>query len=148
MVDDRPIEDKLLRLMMLAEDASEMKAARSRALKALGIDGHRFVDQFMNGGKAVNGKVYSEAEVLEIRKKSIETGRQLERMARTHAPDDEADWFARAQHCLKFIERFEPRHHEFIEDMAERLRFRNFEQFSERQQKYLSDLWMRARRWQ
>jgi hypothetical protein len=146
MVDNRPVEDKLLRLMMLAEDAGEMKAARGRALAALGINGHKFVDRFMNG-KAANGRVFTEAEMLEIQKKAIESGRQLERMARTHAPDDEADWFERAQHCLKHINRFDPRQREFIEDMAERLRFRSFEQFSERQQKYLSDLWMRARRW-
>jgi hypothetical protein len=144
--DDRPVIDKVMRLMMLTDDAGEMMAARSRVLNLRRCDGHKFVDEYMNG-KPTSGRMYSEAEIAEIKKKSIEAGRQIERMVRSRAPDDEADWFQRAQHCLKYISRFESRHHEFIEDMAERLRFRSFEAFSEKQQKYLHDLWMRARRW-
>jgi hypothetical protein len=145
--DDRPVIDKVMRTLMLSTDAGEVIAARGRVLALRGCDGHKFVDEYMNGGKPSNGRMYSEAEVREIQKKAIEAGRQIERVARSRAPDDEADWFERVQHCLKHINRFESRHHEFIEDMAERLRFRAFESFSDKQQKYLHDLWMRARRW-
>jgi hypothetical protein len=147
MTDDRPVIDKVMRTMMLSTDAGEVIAARGRVLALRGCDGHKFVDEFMNG-KPTSGRMYSESEVREIQKKAIEAGRQMERVSRAHTPDDEADWFERAQHCLKHINRFEQRHHEFIDDMAERLRFRTFESLSEKQQKYLHDLWMRARRWQ
>jgi hypothetical protein len=146
MSDDRPVIDKVMRLMMLTDDAGEMMAARSRVLNLRGCDGHKFVDEYMNG-KSTNGRMYSETEVAEIKKRSIETGRQLERMARTHAPDDEADWAERARHCLKHVSRLGAQHEEFLENMAMRLRFESFEYLSPKCQKYLADLWMRAKRW-
>ena len=138
--------DKALILLLRATQPGELQAAQAAVLRLAenqGLDAHDLVEQFMKGGAE---KKYSDAEMLEIKKRAIQQGRDLEKTARGVDPD-EVDWYARAQKMLANLHRFEPRHHEFIQDMAERLSWRSFDSLTDKQRKYFRDRWRKASRW-
>jgi hypothetical protein len=138
--------DKALILLLRATQPGELQAAQATVLRLAenqGLDAHDLVEHLMKGG---GDKKYSDTEMLEIKKQAIQQGRDLEKMARGVDPD-EVDWYARAQKMLANLHRFEPKHHEFIQNMAERLSWRSFDSLTDKQRKYFRDLWLRARRW-
>jgi hypothetical protein len=140
---------RCLRLLGSINDGEVIAAARAliRTLKSAGLDVHALADSI--GTNTVNGKLFTEAETLEIYQRGVADGRQA---AEREAPmtfhnvaHEDPTWHEIACECARHPDRLHSdREENFVNDMVRRTVRGG--KLTEKQADWLRSIYARVRR--
>lgn len=135
----------VLRRLLLAIDSEAIAAVHAvrRMLESAGTDAHGLVDHLEStGGGAANGSISKEALKNAFERgyaKGIEDAENRQHDGRDFRnTDGKLEWDAVALFLQRNKHRLDPRHHDFIDDMAARAAWER--EPTERQHRYLHSL--------